>query len=149
MCSDRGTLIRSGCSLDTISTYRIGCIRPTVNEEKVDSRNVTSKGINETLETHTDPKDGHFASEELYGLARYTGICGRMAGAGGYNEKVNFEGGEGGGVNGIVTDDGDICAEEGEGLVKVPGEGVKVVDEKDVDGAGELDGKRKGHDECS
>lgn len=52
--------------------------------------------------------------------------------------------GEGRGGDGVVSNDGDVCAEEAEGLVEVPGEGVEVVYHEDVDGDGEMWWERHG-----
>ena len=57
-----------------------------------------------------------------------------MAGTRRDDETVNIEFWESSSRDGVVTDDGDICTEKTQGLVKIPGEGIKGVNEQDVYG---------------
>ena len=57
-----------------------------------------------------------------------------MAGTRRDDETVNIEFWESSSRDGVVTDDGDICTEKTQRLVKIPGEGIKVVNEQDVYG---------------
>ena len=57
-----------------------------------------------------------------------------MAGTRRDDETVNIEFWESSSRDCVVTDDGDICTENTQGLVKIPGEGIKVVNEQDVYG---------------
>ena len=44
--------------------------------------------------------------------------------------------------DGVVSDDSDICTNEAQRLVEVPGERVEVVDHQHFDRAGEMGGER-------
>ena len=61
-----------------------------------------------------------------------------MTRAGGDDQTVDTKEGDRRGRYGVVPDDCDVCTQEAEGLVEVPGEGVEVVDHEDVDGDGEV-----------
>ena len=65
-----------------------------------------------------------------------------MAGPGGDDEGLDVELWKRCGGYGVVTDDGDVGAEEAELLVEIPSEGVEVVDQQAVDGFGEHRGER-------
>jgi hypothetical protein len=48
------------------------------------------------------------------------------------DELPDIEMTQGMGWNGIVSDHGDLGSQERKGLIKVPGEGVEVIDQEDV-----------------
>ena len=97
-------------------------------ERKGDSRDFSAIHVYEALEAHAYAQDGDLSGEVLDSIAGDARVGGGVAGTGGDDEGVDLESGEVVWGDGVVADDGDMCAEDGEGLVEVPGEGVKVVD---------------------
>ena len=65
-----------------------------------------------------------------------------MTWAGGNDKGTNLEKREGVGWDSVISDDGDVCAEEGEVLIEVPSERVKVIDHQHVQRTGEMFRKR-------
>ncbi len=62
------------------------------------------------------------------------------------DERANFELGEEGWRDGVVADDCNVCSEQRELLVKIPSEGIKVVNHEHIELAGQRWGKRRrGH----
>jgi hypothetical protein len=61
-----------------------------------------------------------------------------VAWARGNDEGANLQKGKGVRFNSVVTNHGDICAKEGQVLIEVPSERVKVIDHKHVQRTGKM-----------
>ena len=97
----------------------------------------TAVYVDDALETHADAKNGDLASEVPDGIARDARVGGGVARTRRDDEGLDVELGQGCGGYGIVADDGDARTEQGELLVEIPRERVKVIDEQTIDRLGE------------
>jgi len=96
--------------------------------------------IYETFQAHTNAKDWYTPCEIADCIAGYAGVGVGVTGARGDDQSANLEAGKGIGIDSIVPDDGHVCTKEGEVLIKIPSERIKVIDHQHVQGTGEMFG---------
>src|ERR1700761_643548 len=106
--------------------------------------NLTTEYIHYTFKTHTDAKNRDATSEMTDGIARYARVCDGVTWARGDDKRANLEQRDAFRWNSVVTNDGDICAKEGEMLVEIPSERVKIIDHEDVERTSEMVWERHG-----
>lgn len=97
--------------------------------------------VYETLQAHTNAKDWYTPCEIADCIARDTRVCVGVTGARGDDEGTDVEEGKGVGVDGVISDDGHVSTKEGEMLIQVPSERIKVIDHKHVQGTCEMFGQ--------
>jgi hypothetical protein len=97
--------------------------------------------IYETLQAHTDAEDRYAPCEMTDCIAGDARVCVGVTGARGDDKGTNVEEGKGVGIDGVISDDGHFCTKEGELLIKVPSERIKVIDHKHVQGTSEMFGE--------
>ena len=100
-----------------------------------------AKDVYETLQAHTNAKDRNAPCEIADCIAGDTRVCVGVTGARGDDEGTDVEEGKRVGVDGVISDDGHVSTEEGEMLIQVPSEGIKVIDHKHVQGTSEMFGE--------
>jgi hypothetical protein len=103
--------------------------------------------IHKTLQTHAYPQHRDLALEIFNGSFGNAGICLRVPRARGDDEGLDFELGEQRRRDGIVPDNGNVCAKQRYLLVEVPSERVEVVDHQNIELASEFfgEGSASGH----
>ncbi len=99
---------------------------------------LTAIDIYETFQAHANAKDGHAPCKIADCIAGYARVGVWVTRARGDDKGTNIEAGKDIGIERIVPDDGHVCAKEGEVLIEVPSERIKVINHKHVQRTSEM-----------
>jgi hypothetical protein len=97
--------------------------------------------IYETLQAHANAEDRYAACEVADRITRDARVSVGVTGARGDDEGTNVEERKGVGIDSVISDNGHVRTEEGQVLIKIPSERIKIIDHKHVQGTSEMFGE--------